>query len=115
MFLTFPYATVFNFLQHITIDILNDLILQGRLIYRFCPEKRPWDVGGGGGGGGCCLTFLLRWELLIFPSQKLRENIIITPDKFVIDFDYVHPCSPFAKRILGACFGPGPFALDTVD
>ena len=25
---------------------------KGRLIYRFCPEKRLWDVKGGRGGGG---------------------------------------------------------------
>ena len=32
-----------------------------------------------------------------------------------LDIDYVHPCSPFARMILGACFGPGPFALDMSD
>ena len=46
-------------------------------------------------------------------KQKLRENIIITPEKCVIGIDYVHHLSPLAGMILGARFGLGPFALDT--
>ena len=45
-------------------------------------------------------------------KQKLRQNIIITPQKCVIGIDYIHPWSLFVRMILGACFGPGPFALD---
>ena len=64
------------------------------------------------------LDFPVKMEIIDFPQprikQKLRENIIITPDKCVIGIDYVHPCSRFARMIL-ECFGPGPFALDTAD
>ena len=46
-------------------------------------------------------------------KQKLREYIIITPEKCVIGIDYVQSLLPFARIIFGACFGPGLFALDT--
>ena len=46
-------------------------------------------------------------------KQKLFKNIIITLQKCVIGIDYVQPLSQFLRVKLGACFGPGPFTLDT--
>ena len=44
-----------------TVHIKNVKILpgrtKGRFIYRFCPEKRPWDFRL---QGFCCCTFLLK-------------------------------------------------------
>ena len=75
---------------------------------------------GGGGVGVLLLDVSVKMEIIDFLQprikQKLRENIIITPEKCVKCIDYVQLQSPFARMILGlgGCFGPGPFALDTV-
>ena len=47
-------------------------------------------------------------------KQKLLKNIIITPQTFPIGIDYVQPLSQFMRVKLGACFGLGPFTLDTM-
>ena len=47
-------------------------------------------------------------------KQKLLQNIIITPQKFLIGIDYVQPLSRCMRVKLGACFGLGPFTLDTM-
>ena len=38
---------------------------------------------------------------------------MITPKKSVIGIDFVQTSWPFPRMMLGACFGPGPFSLDT--
>ena len=73
--------------------LLNSWVDKRRLIYRFCPEKRPW--GRSGAWGFSCLTFLLlKMEIIDFlqpgVKQKLRENITITPGKRVTGINYVH-------------------------
>ena len=41
------------------------------------------------------------------------ETIDVLQELIINNCDYVHSWSPFVRIILGACFGLGPFALDT--
>ena len=76
------------------------------------------NVSGHSGGRGLLLDVSVKMENIDFLlpriKQKLLKNIIITPQKFLIGIDYVQPLSQFMRVKFGACFGLGPFALDTM-
>ena len=95
--------------------------LKGRVIYRSFFQRNISGALGGGGGGGIgvlLLDILDEVEIIDFLQprieQKLLKNIMITPQVFLIEIDYVQPLSQFMRVKLGACFGPGPFSLDTM-
>ena len=57
-----------------------------------------------------------KMEIMDFLQPRIKQsckNIIITLEKCVIGIDYVHHYLPLVRKILGACFGLGPFTLDT--
>ena len=68
------------------------------------------------GGGVLLLDVSVKMEIIDFLQprikQKLLKNIIITPEKCVIDIHYVQLSLSFARVMLRAYFGLGPFALD---
>ena len=72
----------------------------------------------GGGVGVLLLDVSVKMEILDFllprSKQKLLENIIIIPQKFVIEIDYLQPLLQFMRVKLGSCFSLGPFTLDTM-
>ena len=96
-----------------TIYSLSNLAGLGKT-HRLCSEKRPWDVWGG--VGVLLLDVSVKLEIIDFLQprikRKLREYIIIIPEKCVIGIEYVQSLSPFARIIFRACLGPGLFALD---
>ena len=75
-----------------TVYSLSNLAGLGKT-HRFCSEKRPWDVWGGGAVGVLLLDVSIKLEIMDFLQprikQKVREYIIITPEKCAIGIDDV--------------------------
>ena len=60
-----------------------------------------------GGGGGLLLDVSVKIEMIDFLQPRITRN---TCNRCCIHF--VHPSLPFARMMLGACFGLGIYALD---
>ena len=91
--------------------------LLGKTYLSILYGERPWDILGGRGGGVLLLDVSIKMEIIVFlqprVKKKLRENIIITPEKCLIGVDYVHSLIAICENDSWSMFGPGPFAPNT--